>query len=226
MHQLAGGDDGSASHLYEGVVAFTVEAIRAIVGREWSPSQITFPHRPRADARTYEDHFGAPVRCGVGMQSVVELDASFLASPNIRRAHPTTGAALARATPVSDAVDRGDGADEAFAATLERIVDGMMMVGAVSLPAAARTLGYAPRTLQRRILKTGKSFERIVDDRRRARASEFLADPTHSIAEAAMAVGYSDSAHFIRAFQRWTGKSPAAYRKAVRSERTDLRFGV
>uniref|UniRef100_B0T953 Transcriptional regulator, AraC family n=1 Tax=Caulobacter sp. (strain K31) TaxID=366602 RepID=B0T953_CAUSK len=50
-------------------------------------------------------------------------------------------------------------------------------------------------------------------ERRVRRAAELLLDPQRSIAEVALAVGFSDQPHFTRAFARVFGASPGAWRR-------------
>lgn len=77
----------------------------------------------------------------------------------------------------------------------------------------AKRLNLSARTLQRRLNGCGVTFEDLVDDYRRDHAFRLLTGPG-TILEIAYAVGYSDPAHFTRAFKRWTGINPRAYRSA------------
>ncbi len=79
----------------------------------------------------------------------------------------------------------------------------------------AKRLKISARTLQRRLNDWGVTFEELVDEYRRDRALRFLRRSDHSILEIAYSLGYSDPAHFTRAFKRWTGASPRSYRSGV-----------
>jgi AraC-like DNA-binding protein len=70
------------------------------------------------------------------------------------------------------------------------------------------------RTLQRRLSEWGFSFEEILDDVRRTSAIGYVLAGRHSALEIAFLLGYSDQAHFARAFKRWTGLSTQAYARA------------
>lgn len=79
----------------------------------------------------------------------------------------------------------------------------------------ARRLNISARTLQRRLNDWGVTFEELVDEYRRDRALRLLMRDDHSVLEIAYSLGYSDPAHFTRAFKRWQGVSPRIYRNAV-----------
>lgn len=81
---------------------------------------------------------------------------------------------------------------------------------------AASALGVSTRTLKRRLADDGTTFSAVVDEQRRERAVRLLRAPDASIAAVAAAVGYSDVANFTRAFRRWTGTTPASFRKEQR----------
>jgi AraC-like DNA-binding protein len=78
----------------------------------------------------------------------------------------------------------------------------------------AARLRISGRTLQRRLGDWGVTFEELVDDYRKDRAFAMLRRRDHTILEIAYSLGYSDPAHFTRAFKRWTGLSPRSYRAA------------
>jgi AraC-like DNA-binding protein len=76
----------------------------------------------------------------------------------------------------------------------------------------ADTMLTSPRTLQRRLRDAGLTYARLIAETRREAAKKLLADPTRTISAVARTLGYSDPAHFTRAFQRWTGCTPRGYR--------------
>jgi AraC-like DNA-binding protein len=84
-----------------------------------------------------------------------------------------------------------------------------------TLPEIARLLHLSPRTLKRRLADEGTDFTALLDDERRARALLLLRAPGASVAAIADDLGYSDVANFTRAFRRWTGETPTAYRRGA-----------
>ncbi len=81
-----------------------------------------------------------------------------------------------------------------------------------SVDEVARRLHLSTRTLKRRLAEHGASFSEVRDEVRRQRALLLLADRRVGLGEIADRLGYSDLANFTRAFRRWTGQTPAAYR--------------
>jgi AraC-like DNA-binding protein len=73
-------------------------------------------------------------------------------------------------------------------------------------------MGTSVRTLQRRLRATGLTYTEIAQRARCAEAQRMLKDWRPRIGDIARALGYSDAAHFTRAFQRWTGQTPRAFR--------------
>jgi len=76
----------------------------------------------------------------------------------------------------------------------------------------ALLLGMSERTLQRRLAELGRSFSSIVEDFRREEAARLLCDPHQTLVRVADQLGYSEQTSFIRAFRRWTGSTPGAWR--------------
>jgi AraC-like DNA-binding protein len=82
-----------------------------------------------------------------------------------------------------------------------------------SAPQVAVEAGMSERTLRRRLAENGATFSTIVDRERRDRALVLLRDGSLSLQEVADRLGYSAVQSFDRAFLRWTGVTPAAYRR-------------
>jgi AraC-like DNA-binding protein len=76
----------------------------------------------------------------------------------------------------------------------------------------AHRLGIPVRTLQRRLRESGLSYSGLVEQTRHELACRLLDKPDAKAATVARALGYSDPSSFSRAFRRWTGISPRAYR--------------
>jgi AraC-like DNA-binding protein len=87
--------------------------------------------------------------------------------------------------------------------------------GFPSLLVVARQFNLTPRTLHRRLVDEGTSFQQILDEVRQHLAVQYLQADKLSLQEIAYTLGYNDPANFRRAFKRWTGQAPSALRDAL-----------
>src|SRR5262245_36929428 len=94
----------------------------------------------------------------------------------------------------------------------QAIAEGLLS-GAVSETAVAARLALTVRTMHRHLVEAGTSFRGIRDELLRQRAKELLSERRVPIAEVSFLLGYSDPSSFHRAFRRWTGFTPAEWRK-------------
>lgn len=81
------------------------------------------------------------------------------------------------------------------------------------LARVAAQLLLSQRTLKRRLQEQGLSFQQLLDEVREQDSRRLLANPRLSIEQVALATGYADPANFTRAFRKWTGLSPRAFRQ-------------
>jgi AraC-like DNA-binding protein len=118
---------------------------------------------------------------------------------------------LRPATP--DATWPAEGPAPDFEGSLRQVVTSLLPSGYPDLHLVAEVAGTSARTAQRRLAEAGTSYARIVDEARFALAQRLLADPDQKVIDVALELGYSDPAHFTRAFRRWTGTTPRAFRR-------------
>lgn len=90
---------------------------------------------------------------------------------------------------------------------IERLSDHRQL----GLKAIARRMGMSARTLQRRLKYCGVDFEELLDETRRSEALRLISEEEHPMTDIAYRTGYSDPAHFTRAFKRWTGAAPSRF---------------
>lgn len=88
-----------------------------------------------------------------------------------------------------------------------------LATGDPSIEGVARALETNVRTLQRRLAAAGTSHSRVLAEVRLKVAIDLLEDRRLTLAEISSRLGYSDPAHFTRAFTRWTGRTPRDYRQ-------------
>ncbi|HYD11856.1 MAG TPA: helix-turn-helix transcriptional regulator [Allosphingosinicella sp.] len=101
---------------------------------------------------------------------------------------------------------------DSFRRRVEAELEPMLASGPIRIEPVARALGCSRQTLYRRLKAEGLTFEQVLDGLRRRQAEKWLRDPALPVKEIAWRLGYSDPAAFSRAFKRWTGKSPQAFR--------------
>ncbi|MDV2078783.1 AraC family transcriptional regulator [Marinobacter xestospongiae] len=103
------------------------------------------------------------------------------------------------------------------AGRVRRLLESVRTGRLPALEQVADSLGVSSRTLRRQLSAEGVRFQAILDRVRHARALELLTASAATIDDIADRLGYSDPSNFGRAFRKWEGVSPSAYRAAQSS---------
>jgi AraC-like DNA-binding protein len=96
---------------------------------------------------------------------------------------------------------------------VQQIVTALLPDGYPDIHLVSKVVSLSPRTLQRRLHAEGLTFARVIARTRFAEAQRMLEDPARKVIDVALDLGYSDPAHFTRAFERWTGLPPREFRR-------------
>jgi AraC-like DNA-binding protein len=83
------------------------------------------------------------------------------------------------------------------------------------MQSVARSLDISVRSLRRRLEGEGKPYNEILGEALAIVAKQLLQDQRRTIQEIAYEMGFSDPSTFHRAFKRWTGTTPSAYREEL-----------
>lgn len=97
---------------------------------------------------------------------------------------------------------------------LKRLLQERLPAGDPPQAEVAEALGLNPRTLQRKLADAGTTYRDLINDTRHALALEYLDRTAYSVSEIAYLLGFAEVSGFTRAFRRWTGTSPSAWRLA------------
>jgi len=108
-------------------------------------------------------------------------------------------------------------------AHLERVYDDAVASRLFDTKAIAGKHKLSVRALRKRLAARGTSHRKQMDRARRLVAEATLQRSACSLEQVAMIVGYGDITAFVRAFRRWTGSTPGAYRRHVSGPRVPAR---
>ncbi len=88
-----------------------------------------------------------------------------------------------------------------------------------NLESVSQELNMSSRSLKRKLKAVDSSFQKILDNVRKVEAIEYLCHSEQTIDEISLRLGFSDPSNFGRAFKKWTGVSPRAYRSRAYENR-------
>ncbi|MDM0113691.1 AraC family transcriptional regulator [Variovorax sp. J22R133] len=189
--------------------AFVVLAMRQLYKPEFNPLRVVLSHaEPREGIAPYEALFRAPMTFG---QSV-----PMLVLPKSDLDNPLVGAC-------AELAQMNDKLSTAYLARLEKD-DVVMRVrqkimeylpnGNCTRDKVADALAMSPTTLQFKLSERKTTFNDLMDGTRKELASGYVQQSSLSITEITFLLGFSDTSNFTRAFKRWRGVSPTAFREA------------
>ncbi|MBX2855809.1 MAG: AraC family transcriptional regulator [Rhodobacteraceae bacterium] len=200
---LDSGRDGRFQNELLGV-SYLIDGVRVFAGRSWSPTVILSTCVGAAKAQALEKIFKAPVMHGASV-SAIEFDAALLSVTSCRRCDSNF-----RTEPPIPPIS----AHQEQVAALASVA---LLEGHPKIDWVASKLAMSRRSLQRSLATAGCSFSGVLDGILKDRATTLLQMTDRDITDIALQLGYSDGAHFSRAFRRWTGLSPTHYRTARRA---------
>jgi len=103
------------------------------------------------------------------------------------------------------------GADQ-FTETLRRVLRAHLLTGSCSVDEVAAHFHMHRRTLSRHLRARGTAFHLVVAEERFEMACRLLANPRVTFGHVATTLGFSEASAFTRAFRRWSGQTPTAWR--------------
>lgn len=181
---------------------------RQATGTNVVPRVVEFSHAAPADLSEHRRIFQSPIRFARPATTLV-LPRQALDLP-LLQADPGLCAVLERQ--LRELLARLP-AGESVLDRVRRLITTELCGGDPSVESVARRMHISPRTLHRRLRDAETSYRAVVDDLRQDLAVRYLAEDRLAIAEAAYLLGFSEASAFHRSFKRWTGRTPADYRR-------------
>jgi AraC-like DNA-binding protein len=181
-------------------VAYIIGIVNKLAGRRMIPDEVHFDHQPICKRSVYA--------------RLLSIQPSFyplsLLDEPIHGADPLLYAVLHRH--MSDLANSMPKENDLIDVISNNIRRGLGS-GTTTLEHIASEVGIEPRTLQRQLVNTGTSFQKLFDQIRLELALYYLDRTSLDVTQIAFELGYAEASVFSRAFKRWTGVAPGPYRK-------------
>lgn len=219
-HEVESTPDGAFMHLRregerrlglrlsnEATLASVVSISREVASSPFRPEEVHLRHPAPDFVTAHEEYFGCPVYFGTDRDALLVSDAT-LRTPNRLGDPGIVGFFDAHLDTEVDQL----GASVGLVGSVRDLVTTSLSEGVPLMSDVARRLAMSGRTLQRRLAEQGTSFQTLVDDARRDLAKRLLRESDFSLIEVAFMTGFSEQSALTRAFKRWEGRTPGAFR--------------
>lgn len=194
-------------HAAEFLIAVWIVVARQGTNTDLAPMEIMFRHAAPADISEHERFFRSPIRFGSPVNGMA-LEHAMLDLPGAKSDIRLSEILTRNLDEVIAKLPR----PTSFSMRVRQVIATELSSALPTATEAARRLHMSRRTLQRLLQEEGTTFVGLVETLRRDLATGYLREPSISIGEVAFLLGFSEASAFHRAFKRWHGVTPAAYR--------------
>lgn len=183
---------------------------KEVVGPDLRYDAVTFRHAAPGGTAPYAAFFDCPVRFGAERTAII-LSADMLDLPT-KLGDPGVSRFL------TEHLDAELGAlpgEPTIQRSLAKHLSQALSNGIPKAESVARAIGMSERTLYRRLSDAGLTYQDVLESTQKSLAETLLTQSGMTIAEVSFLTGFSEQSTFSRAFKRWVGQTPGAYRRAV-----------
>jgi AraC-like DNA-binding protein len=197
----------AAEQVGDGAIAVMFNIMRDLCHPDWKPALVRFARARPQDIGSYRKFLQAPLEFDADHYALV-FTADWL-----DRALPGSDSELRRLLQKQIDALQGKNPDN-FPDQVRSVLRTAILTGHANADQVAALLSMHRRTLCRRLSESGASFQQLVDECSLEIVRQMLDSPHMEVAQVAAAVGYADASAFTRAFRRWTGTTPARWRRS------------
>ncbi len=194
--------------------ARVVTMLRAALGKDWCPSEVSLIYDTPANLDDYQKMFGVDVKFKQ-KENFIKLTKDELQCTMPARDEQLWQGLLA----LSDKLITELSPEPAIINSVRKHILNSLPEDQANVRHISSLMAKSPRTLQRELNAAGTSFSVLLEEIRRGMADKYLSDTTLHISQIAFLLGFSEVSVFTRAVNRWFGKTPSAYRKQLQVRR-------
>jgi AraC-like DNA-binding protein len=199
-------------HFSEFWITGTLRLCRDLTNRELVPTSATMVHLRAGKVPEMDRYFGREVVFGAD-RDLLEFGKDAGDLPLVT--HDPHLHQLLRRLQSSESTVRAP-EPESLQLRVEKAIAARLRYGTVTIDAIARDLGTSARTLTRKLAEGGMSFSGILDGVRASLAVRYMRNGELTMSQLAWLLGYREPSTLVRAFKRWTGRTPSELRRELR----------
>jgi AraC-like DNA-binding protein len=204
-------DGESSDQVGDGVVAVMLNIMRGLCGDDWVPIEARFAHRSPQDVGAYRRLLRAPVRFDAERYAIV-FATRWLSWPLAEVDRDLLRLLQQRI----DELELRHADD--FPSQVRGVLRSALLTDSAGAEHVAALFSMHARTMHRRLANSGTGFRELVEEVRFSIARQMLEDSARPVGGIADLLGYTDPSAFTRAFRRWSGVTPAHWRRSLRTE--------
>ncbi len=191
---------------YDATLSLISNTLKTVTTPPITPKQVSFAYPEPEDLTPYHRFFDCPLVFSSDqfyiLLKTTALDQTLLfANPDLAKEKDKELRRSIKALKDSPLPDQ-----------VNHILEKLLPFGEPSIQVVAKELNMSPRTLQRKLRFHDKKFRSLLDGTRRNLALEYIIDSSINLQDIYYNLGFNDHSNFYRAFRRWYGCSPGAYR--------------
>ncbi len=197
----------SANQMGDFLIAFTLYELKGLLLKNPKPIEAGLPTYKRAFDKEYENILKCTAR--KSKHYFIEFDKEYLQSKIITANYEIQNLLITRINKLQQSNSlNGD-----FSKKIFNFLIANYYLNSFSIDTVAGNFNLSVRTLQRKLKAEGISYLQIVEEVRKFLAINYIQNSSSPIKEISSILGYSEPSGFVRAFKKWTAKTPFDYRK-------------
>lgn len=197
----------------EAAMGTTLTLCRETTRQDLQPCHVQFAHEPQGSVEALVEHFGCVPEFSAGSDAL-HFDTRDVDEPCSIGDAGVWSFLIAH---LEQAIESAPEKEQSFETQVIEEIAKLLSGGVPQLSEVSKNMGLGARTFQRRLSERGHSFQALTDEARRTLAQQLIRSSGYSFTEIAFLTGFSEQSAFSRAFKRWSGQTPKAYRGDLRN---------
>ncbi len=214
--KMNGSENGGIRQLNDCLLLNILKFFKWATDGKFHPVNIKFAH-PRPESVTeYLRFFACPMSFD-NVINTIEFEKELLDTPSL---HAEPDLLKLHEQCAHDQMQRIERQD--LVSQVRQLIGEMLDDGNANIERIAQRIGMSSRHLRRLLDEQGTSFNQLLAGYRFQLAKRLLADTKETIEEIVFLTGFSEPSTFYRAFKRWSGQTPLAYRNDAKAKLKDI----